>query len=227
MLSRLLAIVAAITLPIAACAQAPVAPQPKAPAATAASDPVLLRTEPLIALMKRGGTVLVIRHERTEVPSSGDDYAQPTNCAVQRNLSVAGQAGARETGYALKVLGVRFGKVLASPMCRTMETARLIFGRVDASPRLMHGDDSRGRTNAVIGTELRAQVEEVRPAPGVNDVVVSHIGNIAEGYRYFLTEGEIAVMQRGPDGTMRLVGRAIPSDLGPYARIALARGEAK
>ena len=233
MFRRLLPVIAALAAS-AASAQGPVAPAgPKtvptsgdAPGdATAKAAP--LNTKQLIELMKGGGTVLVIRHERTEVPSIRDDYAQPTNCQVQRNLSVAGQAASRETGFAIKALGIRFGRVLSSPMCRTMETARLMFGRVEPAPRLMHDDPARGRSFAIAGAELRAQVEDMRPAAGVNDVAMSHIGNIAAAYRFELSEGEIAVMQRGTGGAMRLVGRIIPSDLGPYARIALAREPAR
>ena len=218
MLVRLLSLIVTLAVPAVAAAQTRTV-APGDPAAEAAP----LRTEPLIQLLRRGGTVLVIRHERTEVPSPGDDYSQPTNCQVQRNLSVAGQAASRETGAVLKILGIRVGRVLASPMCRTMETARLMFGRVDPSPRLMH-DDAVGRTSAITGTDLRAQVEELRPAAGVNDVVMSHIGNIAAAYRFLPSEGEMAVMQRGPDGQLRMVGRIIPSNLDVHARIALARG---
>lgn len=231
---RPLLLIAAFTLSASAGAQAPVTPAGPKPGPTRADAPgdatakaAPLNTEQLIDLMKKGGTVLVIRHERTEVPSIRDDYAQPSNCQVQRNLSVAGQAASRETGYALKALGIRFGRVLSSPMCRTMETARLMFGRTEFAPRLMHDDQPRGRTFAIAGNELRAQIEALRPAAGVNDVAMSHIGNIVAAYRFELSEGEIAVMTRGTDGQVRLAGRIIPSDLGPYARIALARAPAQ
>ena len=221
----LLMFAAAVSAP--AFAQSPTPSPAQAPVAGDAPGqnrtPALLATEPLIRLLRGGGTVLVIRHERTEVPSIGDDYSQPTNCQVQRNLSVAGQAASRETGFALNALGIRVGRVLSSPMCRTMETTRLMFARAEPASRLMHDDPERGRTFAIAGNELRAQVAELRPAAGVNDVAMSHIGNISAAYRYTLSEGEIAVMQRQPDGQMRLVGRIIPSDLGPYARMALAR----
>ena len=221
MLTRLILILA-LAMPSVVSAQR----QGDAPGSTRAA-PALLRTEPLIKLLQAGGAVLVIRHERTEVPSIRDDYSQPTNCQVQRNLSVAGQAGSRETGVALTALGIRFGRVLSSPMCRTMETTRLIFGRADATPQLMHDDPARGRTFAISGAELRAQVDELRPVAGVNDVAMSHIGNISAAYGIAPSEGEMLVMQRDAGGTLRLVGRIIPSDLGPFARIALARAPAR
>ena len=49
----------------------------------------------LIKQLKLGGHMLLIRHERTEVPSVADDYAKPsTHCRSQRNLSASGFAGA-------------------------------------------------------------------------------------------------------------------------------------
>ena len=234
MLRPLPPLIAAFALSAGAGAQAPVTPAGPRPSPTPSDAPgdarakaAPLDTEQLIDLLKKGGAVLVIRHERTEVPSIRDDYAQPANCQVQRNLSVAGQAASRETGFALKALGIRFGRVLSSPMCRTMETARLMFGRAEFAPRLMHEDQARGRTEAIAGAELRAEIEALRTAASVNDVAVSHIGNIAGAYRFEPSEGEIAVMTRGTDGRMRLAGRIIPSDLGPYAHIALARAPAR
>jgi len=59
----------------------------------------------LVPLLQKGGYILLIRHERTEVPARADDYSKPTtDCMAQRNLSVAGYAGSQETGKALSAL---------------------------------------------------------------------------------------------------------------------------
>ncbi|MEM9996651.1 MAG: hypothetical protein AAF809_03030, partial [Bacteroidota bacterium] len=130
---RLLALLAVVLSFAAAQAHAQTAPsQPEAPPLDRAS---------LIEALQGGGYVLVIRHERTEVPSRRDDYTQaPDDCRAQRNLSVAGAAGAQETGVILKVLGIEAGRVLTSPMCRSAETARYVFGvGYEIDMRLMHG----------------------------------------------------------------------------------------
>ena len=55
-----------------------------------------LRQGELTQLLKKGGHVLIIRHERTEVPSREDDYSRPSDdCRAQRNMSIAGLAGAQ------------------------------------------------------------------------------------------------------------------------------------
>src|SRR5205823_3745128 len=52
---------------------------------------------------------------------------------TQRNLSPKGREDARAIGRAFHDLGIPVGRVLASPMCRTEETARLIFGQSEPS----------------------------------------------------------------------------------------------
>lgn len=177
----------------------------------------------VIEQMRAGGLVLVIRHERTEVPSRDDDYTRPaSDCTAQRNLSVAGIAGAGETGVALRALAVPVGVVISSPMCRTMETARFMFGDYRIDPRLIHPNPEvpGGRDVTRAGEEL---VDILRELPGVggNAVIVSHGGNIARATGLRLAEGEIGVVRMGADGRIETVGQVFGSDLGAHARVAL------
>ena len=61
------------------------------------------------------------------------------DCAHQRNLTDGGRADARAIGAAIRSLGIPIGEVLASPFCRTRETAELIFGRATVSPAVRGG----------------------------------------------------------------------------------------
>jgi hypothetical protein len=121
------------------------------------------------------------------------------DCATQRNLTDKGRAEARALGEHVKRLKIPIGEVLASPFCRTMETARLAFGK--ARP-----------TNEVRGGPLSAddpkRYEPLRlllgtkPAAGTNTVLSSH-GNPfrAVAGPPYLAEGEIAVVR--PEGGER------------------------
>ena len=174
--------------------------------------------------MRAGGLVLVIRHERTEVPSRDDDYTRPANdCAAQRNLSVAGVAGAQETGVALRALSIPVTVVLSSPMCRTTETARFMFGEYRIDPRLIHPnpDVPGGRDVTRAGEELIEILRELPRGDG-NTAIVSHGGNIARATGLRLAEGEIGVVRIGADGRIETVGQLLGSDLGAHARVALA-----
>ena len=91
----------------------------------------------LWALLKQGGQIVLIRHAVTD-PGVGDPPGfRVEDCATQRNLSEAGRAEARRLGAALRERGVPVARVLASPWCRAIETARIATGvQPDLEPAL-------------------------------------------------------------------------------------------
>ncbi len=217
----------AFTTPL--LAQTPPGP---APVATEAPKPVAtfenreMSTKDLSEKLSAGGLVILMRHERTNVPSRGDDYTRAANdCTAQRNLSPAGVAGAAETGVAIRALGWPIGRVLSSEMCRATETARFMFDRYEIEPRLMHHDNTAERTVTVAGQELNALLADIPRGGTDNTVMVSHIGNIyfATGQR--LSEGEFAVLQRQEDGHYMILGTFDPGYIGAEARYVQYKAE--
>jgi phosphohistidine phosphatase SixA len=185
--------------------------------------PTLMDAGQLVPLLQKGGYILIMRHERTEIPSRDDDYSKPaTDCMAQRNLSVAGYAGSVETGKAFAALNIPIGKVLASPMCRGMDTARMAFGKVEPEMRLIHHDNIPGRTPEVSGAEMRSLISELTPGE-TNIVLVSHIGNINRAINTIPSEGQISVVKREADGKITVLGMVMGSDFAPYARRALSK----
>ncbi|MCC7218628.1 MAG: histidine phosphatase family protein [Burkholderiales bacterium] len=82
----------------------------------------------LWALLRQGGQIVLIRHAVTD-PGVGDPPGfRIDDCATQRNLSEAGRAEATRLGSALRERGVPVARVLSSPWCRAVETARLATG---------------------------------------------------------------------------------------------------
>lgn len=186
-----------------------------------------LGTAAILRRLEQGGLYILMRHERTEVPSRDDDYSRPiTDCMAQRNLSIAGLAGAQETGVSLRAMNIPIAAVLASPMCRSMDTARMMFGRVEPESRLLHHDNVPERTLTVSGQELNDLLAELTPNQG-NHVLVSHIGNIFYATGIRLTEGEFVVLERQADGSYEALGKVDPGDISAYARMALMRAEAE
>jgi phosphohistidine phosphatase SixA len=178
----------------------------------------------LAKMVRGGGYILAMRHERTGTTPARDDYSRPeAECRAQRNLSLAGIASAVETGEALRKIGVPVVRILASPMCRTMDTATHGFGswvtRVDAEPLLMHHNNVPGRDAAAAGADMRKLVMGIEPG-GSNIVLVTHIVNIMTGLGPELAEGEIAVFKKQEDGSAKLIGRALGSEWSLAARNA-------
>jgi broad specificity phosphatase PhoE len=167
-----------------------------------------LGARPLLAALKAGGLVLYFRHASTDFGQNDDQMTGYEDCAKQRNLTDAGRAEARAIGAAIKRLGVPVGSVLASPFCRTMETAQLIFDRAVATPAARGGPAS---VPAERYAGLRRLLASAPPS-GTNTAIVSH-GNpfrALTGEQY-LAEGEAAVIQPLGNDQFRILAR-IPKD---------------
>ena len=157
-----------------------------------------------LALLRGGGYVLYFRHAATDF---GQNDAQMTgfdDCVSQRNLTDRGREDARAIGAAIRALGVPIGQVRVSPYCRTVETATLAFGRAEKTPAVRGGPAQADNPERYAA--LRTLLAQ-RPAPGVNDVIVSH-GNpfFAVAGPPYLAEGEVAVVAPERDG-FRVVAR--------------------
>lgn len=191
----------------------------QAPATVPASS--AMRVKDLIPLLQKGGHILLLRHERTAVQSPDDDFSKPaTDCFSQRNLSVAGVASARQTGEALAALKIPIENVLATPMCRGMETARHMFGRATPHAALMHHDITGKRTLDIAAAEFSHLVEQTHPATG-NIVMVTHGGHLSKAFGARMIEGSFVVLAKQGAGKWAVIGTFHGSELDPWARDAL------
>jgi phosphohistidine phosphatase SixA len=191
-----------VRLGLAAFAAALVALAPSASAA----DPALAKS------LQRGGYVLVIRHATTNFAKPDQDPVVLSRCATQRNLNAQGRADARAIGRHARRLGLKVGRVLTSPFCRTKQTAKLAFGRFTVSGALL---------NTVVAehdARWRAQIRAARrlfgtkPAPGTLTVLVTHGSVVLDTSGQALEEGETLVFRPLGSSRFRLVGRVLPSE---------------
>ncbi|WP_223069129.1 histidine phosphatase family protein [Paenibacillus caui] len=133
----------------------------------------------LLNSLREGGYILYVRHgEATE----GDD--QPnlifSNCQTQRNLSEEGRRQAAAFGEAIRRLQIPVQyPVLASPFCRTRETAALAFGEqhVKVDPfwvtiYQLSGDITAAEQERTLAA--LTSVLENKPPAGTNQVIVAH-----------------------------------------------------
>jgi hypothetical protein len=164
----------------------------------------------VVNALREGGFVLYMRHASTDFSQNDAAMKSYEDCASQRNLTDKGRGDAREIGAHVKRLAIPIGEVLASPFCRTMETARLAFGKARATSEA-RGGPARPEDPARYD-ELRKLLSSAVPK-GENRVISSH-GNPfhAVAGPPYLAEGEIAVVR--PEGAMRfsVVARIRPQD---------------
>ncbi len=145
-------------------------------------------TADLIERLQGGGHVLVIRHERTDAFRPDSPELDVENCATQRNLSVAGHANAIENGRVIHHMKIPVERVLASPVCRTLETGRLMFGDVEAETALWgYGQDH---------DEVRAAFTQLAlegAGQTGNTALVTHLGTYSATFGGHIAEGDAAV----------------------------------
>ena len=168
-------------------------------AAPAAAD------DALWALLRQGGQVVLIRHAVTD-PGVGDPPGfKLDDCSTQRNLSDSGRAEARRLGASFKERNVPVARVLASPWCRTLETARIAFG-VDAHPEstlanLFEHGHNRERQVAAFRTLVAAA-----PKQG-NIILVTHGSTTLAFTGISPATAEMVIVTPAGDGTFKVAGR--------------------
>lgn len=97
---------------------------------SSAPDPAhALADRALVDALRKGGYTLYFRHTSTDFSKLDGAMKNYGDCANQRMLADKGRDEARLIGKAIADLKIPVGQVLASPYCRTMETATLMFGR--------------------------------------------------------------------------------------------------
>lgn len=157
------------------------------------------------AALRQDGAIALMRH--ADAPGFADPPGfRLEDCATQRNLSDKGRSEAARVGAMLRREGVAFARVVSSPWCRCLDTARLMaVGAVAVEPAF---------SNIVVLSDRRAEILDAGRAalrawngPGVL-LVVTHGANIQAltGGRH-PASGEIVVVRAAGDGGLRELGR--------------------
>ncbi len=156
------------------------------------------------ALLKAGGQVVLLRHAIT-TPGVGDPPGMRLDdCSTQRNLTDAGREDSRRLGQAFRVRSIPVDRVLSSPWCRCLETARLAF---DAAEPWQPLSNLFGRAEA-----RDEQVRQMRTLAGErrsggNLVLVSHGSTILALTGVNLDTAEMVVVTPRGEGRFTVAGR--------------------
>jgi phosphohistidine phosphatase SixA len=156
----------------------------------------------LVATLRAGGYVIVMRHASSPRLPPGPGEANLDNLQRERQLDEAGRSSARDFGAALHQLHIAVGQVLSSPTYRALQTLRIAglgppktFQQLGDSSQSMQADPSGARA-----AWLRAQAAQV-PPHGQNTLIVTHLPNIVEAFGQRaagLADGEALIIR--PDG---------------------------
>jgi phosphohistidine phosphatase SixA len=164
--------------------------------------------ERLWSLVKSGGQAIFVRHAVT-TPGVGDPpNMRLSDCRTQRNLTDEGRGHARRVGEAFRARAIPVDRILSSPWCRCLETARLAFGPPETWAPLgnLFG---RPESRAEQVQALRALAGERRT--GGNVVLVTHGSTIAALTGVNPITAEMVVLTPQGEGRFVVAGRlAVP-----------------
>jgi broad specificity phosphatase PhoE len=155
---------------------------------------IALADEALWSLLQRGGQAVFIRHTVT-TPGAGDPPGMRLDdCSTQRNLSDEGRAHARRIGEEFRKRRIPVERVLSSPWCRCLETARLAFGKAEASEPLSNlfgRPDNREKQLAGLKAILAGKTK------GGNLILVTHGSTILALTGVSPATGEMVIVSPG------------------------------
>lgn len=157
---------------------------------------------PELDALREGEFVIFLRHADTD--SEAEDEPGHTqnleDCALQRNLNDTGREDARLQGEAFRALEIPVEEVLASPYCRTLESAELTFGEVEVAPELATvrylPQESTEREERL---RFLRQLFSTSPAEGENTVVMTHELNLRLVSETTVDQGGAVVFEPGGD----------------------------
>lgn len=170
----------------------------------AGQSPALAQTDAW-ALLRQPGNVIFMRHSATPGGFGDPPGYRLDDCASQRNLTDAGRAQARRTGEAFRARGLAFDRVLSSPWCRCMETAKLLAGRdaepMDALSNLVGRTEHSERQVAVLRAYLAGLGSNTRALFSTHGIVINALVGINPA------EGEMVIVRIGARGEPSVIGR--------------------
>lgn len=177
----------------------------------------------LLNSLRGGGYILYARHGEATVGIDQPKF-NFLNCVTQRNLSDMGRRQAVYYGNFLHILQVPISyPVIASPFCRTIETAQLAFGwqNLQVDPfwfeiYRLSGNLSNAEQKMILDT-LETRLE-ILPPQGSNKIIIAHSFPEGIGLGSISNMGTVIVKPKGQGKGYEIVGKLPLLDLANLPR---------
>ena len=152
--------------------------------------------------LKNGGLVVLMRHASVE---KGDGLLRDPSCLKERNLSEKGKKEAARIGQMFTARGAAIEQVLTSPYCRTMDTAKIAFGKGQPA-EFLYVLEALPQEQAESNTEQLSQKIGSYSGKG-NLVLVTHAPNINAVSFETVEKGAFLVLQPMGDSEFEEIGK--------------------
>ncbi len=183
----------------------------------AAQDSAGLAGQALVNALREGGYNIYFRHAATDwslndhVTAAGDW----TSCdpARMRQLAPEGRRAARSIGEAIRALRIPVGDILASPYCRTVETARLMaLGPVKSTTDVMNMRVAAFFGGVPVIAKRARERLSIPPKTATNTILVAHGNVLRAATDLHSGEGEAVVFRPDGNGGFSLIARVAPQE---------------
>jgi broad specificity phosphatase PhoE len=214
----------------AACAPATSSVPPASAAATsssAASTIAIASATPVgtaspistavpVAALRKGGLYIVLRHGVSDVGTESP-LIDLENCATQANLNEQAKRDLAVMGTDLAALAIPVGTVLASPYCRTMDSARIVFPEKQITPSDVLLRPAympvAGRPVPTSSDQRLVALKQMLttvPAGATNIALVTHGEVIRGATNVDVAMGETVIVQPDGKGAFSVLARLLP-----------------
>ena len=143
-----------------------------------------------IKAMQDGKAIIFLRHAKApKVEGNRDFNVKFEDCSTQRNLNEAGRLQSKKIGNFFKKNKIDFYKVLSSPFCRCVETAKVANLNYEISNLAI----------TMKSTELEKRISEIKKyiekyTKGGNIIFITHFNVANPITKRKLLSGEMVVM---------------------------------
>lgn len=176
-----------------------------------------LEGQALVEALRKGGYNIYFRHAATDW-SQNDQVSKAgdwTSCdpGKMRQLSETGRKTAGTVGDAIRALQIPTGQVLASPYCRTVETAgNMKLGPVETTTDIMNLRVAEyfGGPSAIAARARRRL--SMLPQADTNTVLVAHGNVLVTATEVYPQEAEAIVFRPEGKGTWTFMARISPQE---------------
>jgi phosphohistidine phosphatase SixA len=165
----------------------------------------------LVAALRDGGYIIVMRHPSSPFTAPDKGTANPDNTGLERQLDETGRKTARAMGEAMRKLRIPIAEVLSSPTYRALEAVKLAdLGKPRTVAEL--GEGAKGmmaNADAARSAWLRTKVADA-PRAGTDTIIVTHTPNLTgafAGDAAGMAAGEALIFHPDGKGGSALVAR--------------------
>jgi phosphohistidine phosphatase SixA len=169
----------------------------------------------LVEALRAGGYNIYFRHAATDW-SQHDQVAKVDDWIScdpdrMRQLADVGRRTASAIGAAMRALRIPVGQVLASPYCRTVETARLMqLGNVETTTDIMNTRVAEHFGGPSVIAKRARQRLSTLPQAGTNTVLVAHGNVLRTATGVYPQETEAIVFRPDGKGSYAVMARLLP-----------------